>query len=147
MAKTQTKDEIVQALLKVVADKREEISKAEKPTWLTNKSFRYSEESSKSLNLNTVGTVDKLVGALSHLLAQEKSYSDAAKLLGYEGKFTWFGYSVDEWKADFITRKNQISISDMKLDLANKESRLDKLVSKEVREAMELEQLQKELLG
>jgi hypothetical protein len=145
MAKT--KDEIVQELLKVVADKREEISKAEKPTWLTNKSFRYSTESSKALNLNTVGTVDKLVEALSHLLAQEKSYADAAKALGHNGEFNWFGYTVKEWKADFITRKNQIGISDMKKDLADKEARLDKLVSKEVREALELEQLQKELLG
>ena len=142
-----TKDEIVQELLAVVAKKKEEIAKTEKPTWLTNKSFRYSEDSSKSLNLNTVNSVDKLVEALSHLLEKEKSYSEASKVLGYEGKFNWFGYTVDEWKADFITRKNQIELKNMKADLEVKEAKLDKLVSKEVRERMELEQLQKELLG
>jgi hypothetical protein len=142
-----TKDEIVQQLLGVVAEKKAEIAAAEKPNWKTNKSFRYSEESSKSLNLNTVNTTIKLVEALSHLLEKEKSYSEAAKLLGYSGEFTWFGYSVADWKADFITRNNQIGLIDMKKDLEIKEAKLDKLVSKEVREAMELEQLQKELLG
>lgn len=147
MANKQTKDEIVQKLLGVVAERKAEIAKAEKPTWLTNKSFRYSEDSSKSLNLNTVNTTVKLVEALSHLLEKEKSYSEAAKILGSDSKFNWFGYTVDEWKQDFITRKNQIELKNMKLDLEEKESKLDKLVSKEVREAMELAQLEKELLG
>lgn len=147
MAKAKTKDEIVQELLEVVAKKKEEIAKTEKPTWLTNKSFRYSDDSSKSLNLNTVQDVTVLVNALSHLLEKEKSYTEASKILGTDTKFNWFGFTADEWKQDFITRKNQIELKNMKEDLEKKEAQLDKLVSKEVREAMELAQLQKELLG
>jgi hypothetical protein len=41
MAKVKTADEVVQDLVLIVKQKREEIAKAERPNWITNGSFKY----------------------------------------------------------------------------------------------------------
>lgn len=139
------KDKLVKQLMDKVAIKKEEIAKAEKPTWLTNKSFRYDLNSGSALNLNTVNDTEKLVETLSILLEKEGSYKKAAEVLDHKGEFKWFGYTVEEWKSDFITRKNKIQLTDKKKELEMIQSKLDKLVSKEERERMELEAIAKML--
>ena len=54
-------------------------------------------------------------------------------------KFTWLGFTVDEWKDDFQTRVNQISIQEKRKELSEIESRLNSLISPELRAQMELE--------
>ena len=103
-------DKLVQQLSKIVEQKKAEISNIEKPTWLTNCAFRYSEDSSKVMNLNTVTDVNKLVSALALLLGKEGEYTKASELLGVETEgFKWFGYSVDDWVTDFKTRIGKIN--------------------------------------
>lgn len=145
MSVTKTKDEIVQDLFNVVQAKKAEIAKAEKPNWKTNCNFRYDEESSSGLNLHTVSTSDKLVHAYAHLLSKETNYKQAAEELGIDYDFTWLGFSVNDWKDDFKTRLVKINLVNEKRKLEDLEGRLNKLVSKEMREALELAEIQKML--
>jgi molybdenum-dependent DNA-binding transcriptional regulator ModE len=69
---------------------------------------------------------------------KDKSES-AAKDLGVEYNFTWLGFSVDEWKEDFQTRVNQISVQEKRKELAELESRLNAIISPELKAQMELE--------
>jgi molybdenum-dependent DNA-binding transcriptional regulator ModE len=71
---------------------------------------------------------------------KDKSES-AAKDLGVEYKFTWLGFSIDEWKEDFQTRVNQISVQEKRKELAELESRLNAIISPELKAQMELESI------
>jgi hypothetical protein len=71
---------------------------------------------------------------------KDKSES-AAKDLGVEYNFTWLGFSIDEWKEDFQTRVNQISVQEKRKELAELESRLNAIISPELKAQMELESI------
>jgi hypothetical protein len=73
---------------------------------------------------------------------KEKSES-SAKELGVEYKFSWLGFTADEWKNDFVTRVNQISIQEKRKELAEIESRLNAIISPDLRAQMELEAISK----
>lgn len=145
MAKTKTSDEIVQDLFKVVQLKKEEISKAERPNWITNGSFKYSKNSTESFNLQTITDVNVFINALAFLIDREKSFKEASEQLGVTGEFDWFGYSVEDWRTDFKTRITKVQIGVKKKELEVLESRLDKLISPELRTQMELEEITKAL--
>tara|TARA_R110000772_G_scaffold17946_3_gene49994 strand:+ start:143673 stop:144110 length:438 start_codon:yes stop_codon:yes gene_type:complete len=141
-----TNDKVVQELFKVVQKKKEEISSAERPNWVTNCAFRYDLSSSKSVNINTIGDVNVIVEAMAQLLQRQGSHAEAMKQLNVKATpFTWFGYSVEDWKTDFKTRINKIQISSKKTELATLESRLNKLISPELRTQLELEDIAKQL--
>ena len=144
-----TKDETVQHLISVVATKKEIIKKAlQKPNWITNCSFRFGTDTiGNSFNIQTVGEVGVLVDALSFLLRLETAYTEASTSLGVAGKFEWLGYSVDDWQTDFKTRIDRIQIKKNQEELDTYEQALNKLVSKEMREQLELAELTKKILG
>lgn len=146
---TMTKDETVQHLISVVTTKKEAIKKAlQKPNWITNCSFRYATDSiGNSFNIQTVNDTNVLVDALAFLLRQEGSHTEACTRLGVTGNFQWLGYSVEDWQADFKTRINKIEVKKNQEELETYETALNKLVSKEMREAMELAELTKKILG
>ena len=140
------RDEIVKGLFNIIQEKKAAIAKAEKPTWETNCAFRYGKESSVSTNIHVCGSVEELLEMLTFLVTRKDAYDTAQKLLGTSIKFKWFGYTFGEWLSDIKTRLDKIEISNKKKELEELEARLDKLVSKEMREALELEEIKK-LLG
>jgi hypothetical protein len=73
---------------------------------------------------------------------RDKSES-AAKELGVDYNFTWLGFTVEEWKDDFQTRVNQISVQEKRKELAELESRLNAIISPELKAQMELEAIEK----
>lgn len=142
MAKAKTQDEIVQELIEVVKQKKSEIAKAEKPKWMTNCSFPYSEENSPRLNLNTVALESTLVTILGNLIMRKNAHEQAQYILGSKSTFNWGGYSFEDWKADIQTRLFKIQINDKKKELEILEARLDKLISPELKAKLELEEIQ-----
>lgn len=135
-------DTVVQALIDVVAERKQEISKAEKPNWKTNCTFAFSEDAQpgQRYNIQTITDVSRLVGMLAFLMGQEENFKKAAKALNVSTKnFTWLGYSVEDWKEDLDTRITKINISKKKKELEEIEARLDKLISPELRAQLELE--------
>ncbi len=56
-------------------------------------------------------------------------------------QYTWLGYTVEEWKADIITRINKISLADKKKELANLEAKLKAILPDEFKTELVLEDI------
>lgn len=137
-------DKVVQDLIKVIHNKKSAIAKAEKPNWLTNCAFRYDKSSSQSTNLQVCSDVDELTDILALLIQKTENHSKAQELLGVPStKFKWFGFTFDEWFSDIKTRIDKIQIGSKRKELEILESRLDKLISPELRTQLELAEIQK----
>lgn len=144
--KTST-DDMTLELIKQVAKQKEEISKAERPTWITNCSFSYTEKSSDAINLHVESNIRNLVCIAAFLKEKEKSYQEAAETLGVEAPaFTWGGHSVKEWLEDLKLRINKIQIASKRKKLETLENRLNAIISPELKAKMELEAIASELL-
>lgn len=144
MSTKKTTDELVKELFDSVQEKKLAIEKAERPCWETSGNFGYSANSGHDrVNIQTVTDVRKLVEMYAFLIDREEKSENAAKDLGVDYKFTWLGFSVDEWKNDFQTRVNQISIQEKRKELSEIESRLNAIISPELKAQMELEAISK----
>jgi hypothetical protein len=138
-------DLLVQELTKIVNEKKAAIKKAEKPNWRTNCAFRYSKDSSASLNLQVCGVVEELVEVLGLLCEKRNAFNEAQKIIGTNLEFKWFGFTFDDWAEDIKTRIDKIEITMNKKELELLEERLNKLISPELRAQMELEEIKKSL--
>jgi len=142
----QETDKKVQALISLVNSRRDEIKKASKPNWVTNCSFRYSEDRAEGFNVQVESNISKLVHALAFLKTREGAFDEAASELGADKvKFDWLGSSTEDWTTDFQTRIMKLNISKKKKELALLESRLDKIISPELKAQLEIDAITKEL--
>jgi hypothetical protein len=141
--KQSEQDEQVQKLFKIVQSKREEIAKAEKPNWETNGSFAYDKNSSSRINIHVVADIDELISILGYVLEKDKHFQSAQDILGTNATFKWIGYTLKEWQYDIQTRISKIQIKKKKDELQELESRLDRLISPELKRQMELEEITK----
>ena len=140
MALSKTTDEKVKELFDLVQSKKLAIEKAERPCWKTSGNFGYSANSAHDrTSIPTITDVRKIVEMYAFLMERKDKSESAAKELGVNYKFTWLGFTVDEWKDDFQTRVNQISIQEKRKELSEIESRLNSLISPELKAQMELE--------
>lgn len=137
-----TTDQLVKELFDQVQEKKLAIEKAEKPCWQTSCTFAYSADSAHDRkDIRVMNDVRKIVDMLAFLIDRKEKSEKAAQELGVEHKFTWLGFSLDEWKSDFQTRVNQISIQERRKELAEIEARLNAIISPELKAQMELEAL------
>ena len=140
------KDKIIEELFGVVQVKREEIKKIEKPEWKTNCSFVSPlNPTSNPRNIRTIVDISEIRAKVAELLLLNDYSEKASGLLDIENESTWLGFSIEDWVSDFKTRVSVLMLTKKKKDLDSLEKRLDKLVSKEKREEMELLAIKKEL--
>ena len=136
---------LVKQLFEKVQTQKAEISKAEKPNWATNCSFGYDESSSARINLKTISDTRELSKILAFILNEERNITEANQILGLDTEFVWLGFSKEAWINDIKARVSTLLLGKKKKDLENYELRLNSLVSKEVRDQMELEAIMKAL--
>lgn len=137
-----TTDQMVKELFDSVQAKKLAIEKAEKPCWQTSCSFGFSADSAhERKDIRILNDTRKIVDMLAFLMDRKEKSERAANELGVEYSFTWLGFSLEEWKSDFQTRVNQISIQERKRELAEIEARLNAIISPELKAKMELEVL------
>jgi len=134
-------DKQIQDLFKVVQAKKAEIAKAEKPNWETNTSFGYDPESSSRQNLQVLTKVEDLVRIMAFIIEKEEFHEKANYALGTTVKFNWMGFTVAEWMADIKTRISKIEITKKKSELEKLETRLNAIISPEMRRKMELDEI------
>lgn len=141
---TNVTDQKVKELFDLVQSKKLAIEKAERPCWKTSGNFGYSTNSAHDRTLiATITDVRKIVEMYAFLMEREDKSESAAKELSVDYKFTWLGFTVEEWKEDFQTRVNQVSIQEKRKELAEIEARLNSLISPELKAQMELEAISK----
>ena len=145
MAKKKT-DTKTLALIKAVQKQKADISAAEKPNWKTNCSFRFL-EGSKPHNLHVVSDIQRLVEIASFLYAKNRDYTEASKALGVEDAPSWSyeGFPLTDWLDDVKMRITKVQIATKKKKLETLETRLNAIVSPELRAEMELEAIAAEL--
>lgn len=141
-------DEMVQELYEKVQIKKGQIAQAAKPNWQTSCSFGYSADSANGrIDIKTISDTRKLQDIMGFLLDREENSQRGATALGLPvDTFKWLGFTVDEWKSDLITRVTQILLTTKKAELAKLESRLENLISPELKAKLELEAI-KDLLN
>lgn len=155
MAKAPTTDEAVMALLVTVQEKKAEIKKLKKkPQWKTNCSIvwnvdptRTTDKSHDRVNIQVVRDPSMLMELYAFLLQREDYLEGAAMALKLPQDLTYMAYPTADWKADLQTRAAQLSVEQKEKDLAALDERVNKLVSRDQRRAMELKALQKILDG
>lgn len=141
-------DQIVLELLQKVEDKKKQIGNAERPSWITNCSFGYNQESNSRINIQVVRDLEVLVDIHAFLTAKRDSFQASLltlKLKEIEVPFKYMGFSYNHWVSDIETRISQLKIKAKKDELANLEARVNALVSPEQRRAIELDKLVKEI--
>lgn len=129
-----------------MAKQKKEISKAENPKWVTNCSFKFN-EGGPSINLHVASEIRLLISICAHLREKERSYLEAAGALGMADfpSFMWDGFTVLDWVSDIKSRINKIQIASKKKKLEELESRLNSIISPELRAELELEAISAEL--
>ena len=136
----ENKDKIIDGLFEVIQTKKEEIKRIEKPEWKTNCSYSFD---GTRLNIRVLH-IDEVVNCVQELLQIQDYRTGACTILELPMK-KWQGFEIEDWIEDFKTRASIINVASKKKELEKLEGRLDKLVSKEKREEMELAAIQKEL--
>ena len=88
-----------------------------------------------------------MISIAAFLKEREKSYKETAELLGVEGtpEFTWSSFTVQQWLDDIKARINKVQIATKKKALEHLETRLNAVISPELRAEMELEAISAEL--
>jgi len=140
----QNKDELVQELIKVVQEKKSNIKKIQKPEWKTNCVFY--DFNDHMTNIKTISSVDKAIELFGEIVAAKNAHDEATKLLNIKSDFKFRGFSFLDWQNDFSNIVGQLNIKVMLADLENDENTLNKLVSKEKREELELLALKEKLM-
>ena len=139
-----TTDQRVKELFDSVQEKKLAIEKAERPCWKTSGNFGFSTNSAHDrAQIATLTDVRKIIEMYAFLIERKEKSELAAKELGVNYSFTWLGHSVAEWKEDFQTRIDQISIQEKRKELAEIEARLNSIISPELKTQMELEAISK----
>lgn len=149
MSDTKKVDAMVLELLKKVEEKKQQIGKAERPSWSTNCSFGFNPEDNNSrVNIQVIRDVSQLVEIHAFLTAKYNAFLESRDKLGIansEAPFKHQGFTFQEWESDIQTRLNALRIKLKKDELAKLEERVNNLVSPEQRRAIELEKLVKEI--
>lgn len=140
-------DEKTLVLIEAVKKQRGEIAKAEKPNYKTNMSYPWRENDySQSVNLNAENKVENLVKVLAQLTTASEQYNNVVTDFKIDApKFTWGGFSLSDWEGDIIAKIAKVQISKKKEKLAALESRLNAIISPELRAQLELEAIEREL--
>jgi hypothetical protein len=144
--KTDT-DQATQTLIAEVKTRKAEIARSERPNYKTNCAFSYDEGKAGATNLQVEASVGKLIQIAAFLIQREDAYNTAASRLAVDNppKFEWGGYSTADWFSDIRTRIGKIQIADKRKKLEILETRLNAIISPELRAKMELEAIASEL--
>lgn len=148
MAKKISTDDKTQSLIEEVQKQKAEISTAENPNYhsKTNMTFPWVEGRADVVNLRVENDIKILVKIAGTLIQQEAFYNNAIDLLGTDcPKFSWAGYSVEDWIDDIKVRITKIQLKSKKQKLENLEKRLTAILSPELKTILELEAIAKEL--
>lgn len=138
-------DKKVLDLIKLANQKKEAISKAEKPQWKTNCSFGFNPDSGRRINIQVEADVSNLTTILGFLMGKADEFKKASEVLGLKQEFKWMGFTLADWRSDIQTRVAKIQITSEKRDLETIEKRLSGLISPELRAQLDLEEIEKML--
>jgi hypothetical protein len=148
MSERNKNDEMALKLLENLKAKKEEIKKLSgRPHYKTNMTFFYQPQN-KNVNLNVVADNIELATYYGYIKNQVGIIVDAFEDLEIDATLEEpkiDGFTLEEWREDFKTRAGVINIRVEKEKLKAMEAKINKIVSKEKRDELELEMMAKDL--
>ena len=141
-------DERTLKLITEVRRQEAEISKLDHPVWKTNCSFSYIEGRADAINLHVESNVSTLINVAAFLIERETAYCIAIEKLGIgtdTPPFKWSGFTVDDWIDDLKMRIGKVQITSKRKKLDILKSRLEDIISPDLRAQLELEAIEREL--
>ena len=127
-------DEQIQKLLGVITTKRDALGKRPQMRLKTNALFKTYE--GKTINLNTVNSLDGCINAVATIIGARDAYVEAAKLLevDYESP-NYNGFPVKDWIDDFKLKASIITWATGDKKIKTLESTLKNLRSEDLKTA------------
>lgn len=136
-------------LIEEVKRRRAEIEEIKNPSWKTNCSFPWNERKREdTLVLHQITDIGTLIKIAAFLMSAEENYIKAHCLLGRPDvapKFTWNGFSLEDWLCDIKFRIDKLNLSAKQDKLDALEARLNAIISPELKTRLELEAITNEL--
>lgn len=136
-----TNDQKIQALFDLVQARKAEVASIDRPIYITEGQFRYSENVGASVDIKVVRDVRKLKEIYMFLLERSSHNETANEFFKTTEPFTWLGFSVEEWGKDLKTRANILQSAKLKSELLVLEERLNKIITPELRAKMEIDSI------
>ena len=137
-----TLEQRFEALFAKLKAKQAEVANAERPQWITNGQFRYSETNGMNIDLMTEKNEHKLVTIIGFLRERAHYFEVGNKEAGTDLKFTWLSFTPDEWISDVLTRLSALQITKKRSELAELEKRVNAAIPPEIRREMEIKALE-----
>jgi len=133
----------IEKFLQIVEQKKEEIARATKPSYVTN--LTYPITRNDSINLASITDVDVLVQLLSDLLMKNSFHLKAAVILNSSSEFK-IGvntlYTLNEWIEDIKTRMLVLNLRKNREILEKVEAELLKLESPEIKAQKKINEIE-----
>lgn len=147
-------DQATLDLIDQVRSKKAEVAKlatSAKHSWKTNCSFSTNRQDGMGtdkfhLNLRVAADISVLMHCAAIVVERHEAYQKAAEIMGVDAPpFTFCDYTQEEWLADIGARIKQLQLQTKAKSLEQLESRLDKIISPELKAQMEREAIAAEL--
>lgn len=144
--KAKTSDELAQELFNKVQIRKAELENAEKLNWQTSGLFGFNADTANGrFQIQTMTDTRKITDILTFLLERARSYNEATAILGLNLNFSWLGYTLEEWTTDLKTRVTILQKETKRKELQAMETKLNNLISPELKAKLELAELEKAL--
>jgi hypothetical protein len=139
-------DALIKQLMEQAEKKESAIKATERYSNKTNLSFPQEEDSNRlRINLNIVQDCGTLVKCLSILKREKSAFDEAAAELGLNLKFSWEGFSYEDWRDDIRNKVETINLKKERKKLSEIKATLEALLSPEAKTARQLEEIEKML--
>lgn len=131
-------DQQIQELLDIITKQKKELKKPV-ADYETNMAFPW--KNNFVINLTTVTSLIEVIGIMGYLISEKENHEKACNLLDIVYPFKHGQYSFDDWVEDLNSISYKISYKEKKKVLADTQERLQALMSKELKDSIELDKL------
>jgi hypothetical protein len=141
-----TRDEMRMIIFNEFQAKKAEVANAERPVYITNGQFRYSQSNASVYDITTTRDVHTLRDMAIFLLEKSEKSAKADEILGVApSPFTWLSFKPEEWFADLKTRASILEIAKRRAELVELEKTVNSILTPEMIEDMKMASLQEKL--
>jgi hypothetical protein len=129
-------DDKIMSQYKSLCALRKKLEKIEKPLWLTDGYFKFSNSPSSMMEIKKVSELE-VISMARFLVKESESHIKACEILNVKTNFKWFNYSFDEWVSDLKTRMSILKKSETISKINEAEKKLYKVLTPEQRRELE----------
>lgn len=142
-----TLNDQVEALYAEVQKRKAEIQAVSREQYVTNCLFR-SNGQGEMVDIRTIRYISKIQEHVAFLMGRKRDFDEAGKVLGLSSpaEFQWYNVTYEQWINDFKIAATRIELVERKEKLARLEEKLLKISSPEFLKALQLKEIEAEMV-